>query len=83
MSDSMIFLPLLNSLRIIQVGAVYDSVNTAFLEGQYISAGYSGHGMPRAFGWYTPSDYVLHPSRLIVYWQFRSSRANHHFRPQE
>jgi hypothetical protein len=33
------------------VGPVLDASNHE-LAGQWISAGYSGHGMPRAFSWY-------------------------------
>ncbi|KAF8514475.1 FAD dependent oxidoreductase-domain-containing protein [Gautieria morchelliformis] len=32
------------------VGPVLDPVDSVDFEGQYIAAGYSGHGMPRAFG---------------------------------
>lgn len=32
--------------------------DAALYTGQFIAAGYSGHGMPRAFGWYAP---FLHP----------------------
>lgn len=31
------------------------------IEGQYIAAGYSGHGMPRAFAWFVCSFTALPP----------------------
>ncbi len=34
-----------------QVGPVIDPSNPKGYEGQYISAGYTGHGMPRAYAW--------------------------------
>lgn len=34
-----------------QVGPVLDPTNPDAYKGQYISAGYTGHGMPRAFSW--------------------------------
>jgi hypothetical protein len=34
-------------------------------EGQWISAGYTGHGMPRAFGWYDFSHMALE-TRLMM-----------------
>jgi hypothetical protein len=37
-----------------QVGPVLDKFKSGGIpyEGQYIAAGFSGHGMPRAFGWF-------------------------------
>lgn len=35
----------------IQVGPVIDPAHPDAHKGQYISAGYTGHGMPRAFSW--------------------------------
>lgn len=43
------------ALTLPQVGPVIDPRDPnsrAKYEGQYISAGYTGHGMPRAFAWY-------------------------------
>ena len=38
-----------------QVGPVVDpSGLRPHFEGQYISAGYCGHGMPRAYAWWVP-----------------------------
>jgi hypothetical protein len=34
-----------------QVGRVKDA-NGSIVTGQYLSAGYTGHGMPRAYGWF-------------------------------
>ena len=34
-----------------QVGRVVDPSNPTGYKGHYVSAGYSGHGMPRAFAW--------------------------------
>ena len=40
-----------------------------YYEGQYISAGYSGHGMPRAFAWLVPcvSLHSDHSLMLIIF----------------
>lgn len=38
----------------VQVGPVFDPAKPESVEeykGQYMSAGYSGHGMPRGFAW--------------------------------
>lgn len=48
---------------IIQVGPVIDPSGNSprtRLAGQYISAGYSGHGMPRAFAWSVFTLYGKH-----------------------
>ena len=34
-----------------QVGPIIDPSTKEPLQGQYIAAGYTGHGMPRAFAW--------------------------------
>jgi hypothetical protein len=46
-----------------QVGPVLDKFELGGvpIEGQYIAAGYSGHGMPRAFGWFVCSFLPLYP----------------------
>jgi hypothetical protein len=33
-------------------------------EGQYIAAGFSGHGMPRAFGWLVQSFLFIYCTRM-------------------
>ena len=52
------------ALRLLpQVGPVLDKFELGGvpIEGQYIAAGYSGHGMPRAFGWFVCSSYLSTP----------------------
>jgi hypothetical protein len=47
----LLYLPLVHATA--QVGPVVDhSESTNDHEGQYIAGGYTGNGMPRAFGWY-------------------------------
>ena len=51
------------------VGPVYDLSSSIKEElvGQYISAGYTGHGMPRAFGWSVFSFFhLLLPINLLM-----------------
>jgi hypothetical protein len=45
-----------------QVGPVLDKfkLEGVPIEGQYIAAGYSGHGMPRAFAWFVCSFLPLY-----------------------
>ena len=53
----------------IQVGPVLDHTgNHEPFKGQYISAGYAGHSMPRAFTWYVLSQTFKSPTsdRLCV-----------------
>lgn len=46
-------LNMISSDSLQQVGPVVDpSADARKYDGQYISAGFSGHGMPRAFAWY-------------------------------
>ena len=46
-----------------QVGPVLDKFELGGVpyEGQYIVAGFSGHGMPRAFGWFVYSFLFMYP----------------------
>ena len=46
-----------------QVGPVLDKFERGGVpyEGQYIVAGFTGHGMPRAFGWFVYSFLFTYP----------------------
>jgi hypothetical protein len=50
-----------------QVGPVLDKFELGGVpyEGQYIVAGFSGHGMPRAFGWFVSSFLSVYPNDRI------------------
>lgn len=59
-----------------QVGPVLDKFELGGVpyEGQYIIAGFTGHGMPRAFGWFVYSFLLVYPDNQRLQ---RGHRGSH------